>query len=261
MRPQPAKRNATEIVKKAAKKDEASSSASVARGAKRSAKRLTVAEKKSAKNLTKDNVAKKVRAARKKSSSSSAGKVNRECVPGTKFLLNEMRWSEWKLAMCPRCPDDREVWQDRRGSRPGVRNVALFSRSADKAAIYGFALRRVDSRKKYVMYSKVSNGFEGKMWDTALLGKDRVQEEIDNILDAGCELYVRRAVIDRAIKVGEKTLRKARDFSTILRLSYDYAWRFTKRGGEHVSHRQVSITGGISVSSSDIKKCTCVMCS
>ena len=255
-RPAPAKRNAAEVVKKARAAPEPSTSAGLVRKARQSVKNLDVATKKAAKRIT------KTRQAKQEQKAKAGCKDPRETIPGTRFALNTLQWSAWKLAMCEYAPDERDVWQERKRGRPGVRNVGIFSRSSDKAAVYEFAVQRKDSRKKYVVYSKATGGFSDKLWDAELLGRDQVQDEIDSVISKGCQLYVRRALIKTSVQIEGKTLSTPRQFSSFLRSKYDYSWRFMQRAGSsHVSHRQVDIGSGILVSTADIRKCTCVMCS
>ena len=184
----------------------------------------------------------------------------RETVQGSKFILNGLQWSVWKLAVCKSAPDHRNIWQERRNGRPGVRSIDLFDGSTEKAAIYEFAVRH-NSQKKYVVYAKAVSGFKGRSWESALLGKDRVQEEIDSIINKGCELYVRRAVIKNVVKIDFNRLETPQEFSACLRSRYDYAWRFMFRiGSQYVSHRQIDIGGGIIVSNAAIQKCQCEKC-
>ena len=259
-RPATAKKNATAVVKKATEKPGPSTSAAVVRGVRRSAKNLDVVTKKATKAVTKARQA-KVSKDQEQARSKISAKAPRETVPGTKFILSGMQWSEWKLAMTNDAPDEREIWQQRSRCRPGVRNIALFSRSSDKPAVYEFAVRHENSRKKYVVYSKATNRFSG-LWDSALLGKDRCQDEIDSVISSGCELYVRRAVIKTGVEVSGKMLKTPRELSSVLRSKYDYAWRFARRSGsDEVSHRQIDIGAGVLVAKANIRKCTCVMCS
>jgi hypothetical protein len=276
-RPAPAKKTATEVVKKVTRKPEPSAngltkrsrqpvrkakgqpepstSAGLARQAKQSVKNLDVSTKKAAKRITKARQA-------AKQEKKAANRVPRETVPGTKFALSSLQWSPWKLAMCDQAPDDRDVWQERSRGKPGVRNVGLFSRSSDKAAVYEFAVQRSHSRKKYVVYAKATSGFSEQLWDAALLKRDGAQVEIDAVISQGCQVYVRRALIKGRVNLEGKALDTPRQVGAFLRSRYDYAWRFGRRSGStHMAHRQMDIGSGIVVSRSSVRKCSCVMCS
>jgi hypothetical protein len=276
-RPAPAKKTAAEAMKKATKKPvpstsagsakhakksskkatgkpEPSTVAGLARQAKKSMKSLDVSTKKTAKRITKSRQASKEE---DKKVGRSKIRVPRETVPCTKFALSSLQWSPWKLAMCDKTPDDRDVWQERSRGKPGVRNVGLFSRSSDKAALYEFAVQRSHSRKKYVVYAKATGGFR-ELWDAALLGRDQVQQEIDDVITQGCQVYVRRALLKGRVNIEGKSLDTPRLIGAFLRSRYDYAWRFMRRGGStHLAHRQVYIGAGVVVS----RNCSCAICS
>ena len=65
-------------------------------------------------------------------------KIHREKIDDEDFCLNELNWSSWKPAMAPVAVDTRHEWIERRGERPGVRNVDLFTSNCHKPALYEF---------------------------------------------------------------------------------------------------------------------------
>lgn len=154
-------------------------------------------------------------------------KLRRENVPETNFMLREMPWSDWQLVCAPP-KDERGV---------GYRAERIFNGKTDVQALYEIGVQP-KSRKKYAVYSKLSDGFEhGINWDTKLFGRKDIVSEIDNVCNNNCSVYLRRLVIK-----GDKCKEKVRH---ALR-KYDYAWRgvrSVRRG-----HRSV-VKGGVEISS------------
>ena len=255
-KPVAARKTASVVVKRVVKKNTPASSASVAMATRRSAKSLDTSDRKQAHVATKNAIAKKV-GDKKKTAQKKIIKKHRELVPRTKFILKNLKWSPWKLGMAKE-DSENDDWQPRRKDCVGFRNTSLFKIGSDKPAIYEFAVQREKQCKKYVMYSKVTRGFSGMHWDTFLLKKDNVEEEINNILQNGCKLFVRRALIDNPCQINGKTLRKPREYQTLLTQTYDYAWKFAFRNGETKSHRQIE-RNGVALSMG-LDQCNCVMC-
>ena len=165
------------------------------------------------------------------------GKQLRETVPHTRFALNGLVWTKWKLAMTNDKADGDSL-SDRRQKRLGYRNTNLFVNDTKSPAVYEFAVQPKRLHKLYVMYVRVTGGFTSSFhWDTYLLRFPNVLAQLDDVLKQNCKVFVRRALIKKPIKNGTKTLQNAKDVRNFLGKNYDYAWN--KRWFGKLKHRHV----------------------
>ena len=142
-------------------------------------------------------------------------KLKRENVPEQNFTLNGLSWTPWQLAIVPGSSDkmDSEHWTERKNGK-GCRRCSIFGGKTQVAALYEFSVQRCHKAKRYVLYSKFCSGFT-KSWDSRLLCGKVVKSQIDNVVDQGCNVYVRRAVLTSdSKKEAVQSLKR-----------YDYAWR------------------------------------
>ena len=155
-----------------------------------------------------------------------AEKIKREKIEDDDFFLNQLNWSSWKPAMAPVAMDTKQEWIERRGERPGVRNVDLFTSNCHKPAVYEFAVQPPRSDNIHPVLSRATAGFTGNHWDTKLLNGLSVEAQVDRVLKRGCKVFVRRAPFSRPIKnknAGEvSTLNELR---SLIQKTYDYAWQ------------------------------------
>ena len=171
-------------------------------------------------------------------------KHKREVVPQTRFALNNLHWSAWHTAMAAEAPShDDEAWSPRRGEHNGVRNTSLFHNDTECPAVYEFAVQAKQHCKKYPVYFSTSRGFSRKNWDTYLLKRERITHEVDNVLEKGCKLFVRRAKLEKPVKCEGQVLSSIDELRALVAQTYDYAWTSSRHLRD--SHRQVKRNGVI----------------
>ncbi|XP_013405111.1 uncharacterized protein LOC106169974 [Lingula anatina] len=174
----------------------------------------------------------------------------REHVTVNNFLLKNMKWSQWKLAMVKSKPKENvDAWVPRRQKHVGYRNVDLFRDDTQRPAVYEVAVQPKERAKKYVMYVRHTGGFTSHVhWDTYILRHQNVISQLDGVLNQGCKVFVRRAFVPKSVRVGRKSLKGVGEIRSALMDRYNYAWNKRLQGKRH--HRQV-IKCGVTISSED----------
>ena len=152
-------------------------------------------------------------------------KIKREKIDDEDFCLNQLNWSSWKPAMAPVAMDTKQEWIERRGERPGVRNVDLFTSSCHKPAVYEFAVQPPSSDNLHPVLSRATAGFTGNHWDTKLLNGLSVEAQVDRVLKRGCKVFVRRAPFSRPIKNKNLEVSTINELRSLIQKTYDYAWQ------------------------------------
>ena len=164
--------------------------------------------------------------ARTPAKSTTSEKIRRERVIDNEVCFDELNWSSWKPAIAPVAMDKKYEWIERRGERPGVRNIDLFTNNCDRPAVYEFAVQTPAGDKKYPVLSRTTAGFTGSHWDTKLLNGLSVESQLDRVVKRGCKVFVRRALFSRPIK-SKKTgqVTTVNELRSLMQKTYDYAWQ------------------------------------
>ena len=140
--------------------------------------------------------------------------LKRENVPQTNFMLRDLSWSSWKLAIRP---DEQDQWRKRNGDGCGYRAPVIFNGRTRVPAIYEMAVQPKNKVRRFVVYCKTCKGFGNKAnWEKNLLGKKDIQAQIDAVVKQDCQVYIRRAILK-----GTKTQEKLKPAMK----RYDYAWK------------------------------------
>ena len=137
-------------------------------------------------------------------------------MPQTNFLLRDLSWSQWKLAIRP---DEKDLWRKRNGDGCGYRAPTglLFNGRTRIPAMYEVAVQPKNRARRFVVYCKTSKGFGNKAtWEKNLLGKKDIHAQIDEVVRKGCSVYIRRAIL-KGTKAHEK-------FKLSMK-RYDYMWK------------------------------------
>ena len=177
-------------------------------------------------------------------------KKPREKTGNKDFVFNDLPWSRWQVAMAPKTgTTSRGRWRPRTAGRPGMRNLALFETGREEPALYEFGVQLAGKQAKHVMLVKYSSGFETPSWDLYLLRELRVRKQIDNILNHGHKLYVRRAMLSLPCYVSiEGQYVKVTEGDKLKRLLtalYDYPWTERRLTAKDRGTRQVKRSGVI----------------
>lgn len=156
----------------------------------------------------------------------------REHVPQKKFLHRDLKWSLWSLAMVPSIPRGTRLWWVGRGeNKPGFRRDVLFRGDLSKPAVYELAVQPYWGNKRLVMYTKfVTDRKAVQSWENYLFRTRDIQAQIDNVLESGCTIYIRRAACS------DSSVRKT---GLQLTRAYDYAWRRLR--GVRDTHRDLRV--------------------
>lgn len=135
----------------------------------------------------------------------------------------------------------------------------IFDNNFKVSSIYEVAVQTSGSRKKTVVYFRMSKGGFKRTghWATNLMRHKKVRMEVNNVLDQGCSLYIRRGLPNAKTIIKKKS--QMLDANTYIRDNYDYAWNtyIWRRSVDAVSpfglkHRSLKISRkGKSITLSD----------
>ncbi|XP_069133586.1 uncharacterized protein [Argopecten irradians] len=164
--------------------------------------------------------------------------IPRETTSHSAFTCSCLNWSSWRLAYRPTDVNEEK-------SRIGYRRVfkglchkrlQLFNDTC-KTALYEVSVQTKRRGKRYVMFSKVISGtIDNREWEYNLLfgAKLRLRRQIKSVVEQGCNVFVRRAILDKKSLAKVDTLNK-----------YNYAWSRQKDTRQHrqVVRRYVTISG------------------
>ena len=165
-----------------------------------------------AKGLDKTNLSKTLKAY----SENNLRRLKRENVPQTNFMLKHLTWSPWMYAIGPNSPISA-TWRKRSGDGCGYRVPVIFSGKTKIPALYEVAVVPKHRVNKLVVFSKICKGFTSKSnWEKTLLGKKHLRGQLDAVVKQGCQVYVRRAVVNGG---------KVHDNVGAAMKRYDYAWK------------------------------------
>ena len=174
--------------------------------------------------------------------------------------LKKIQWTPWRKAIIPATPKPRgkearnfklrsslpaAVFRGSASSSPpppprrhGLRHVHLFEGERKAPAVYEVAVKLRPS-KRYVLFFKACASWRrGVVWDTVLLNGEGERREVNAVLAAGGQVWVRRGdgVRDRA------SLREAEGH--VLK-HYDYAWQRLHRRRRRLAGRGGGGGGGV----------------
>ncbi|XP_069133583.1 uncharacterized protein [Argopecten irradians] len=155
--------------------------------------------------------------------------IPREKTSKAAFTCSCLNWSSWRLAYCP---TDMTEPKPKRGYRRNFqgkcyKRVQLF-RDSCILALYEVSVQTKLRGKRHVMFSKVISGtIDNRDWEYNLLfgAKLRLRRQIKSVIEQGCKVFVRRAILDK------KSLHKVDTLN-----QYSYAW---SRQKDTRQHRQV----------------------
>ncbi|XP_060594237.1 uncharacterized protein LOC132748644 isoform X2 [Ruditapes philippinarum] len=188
-----------------------------------------------------------------KKSSKSVTIQKREKLPDTcmtKGALKTITWSKWINGVEPKMPTNKQKSNFMKlRTNQGYGPKTIFDNDFEKPAIYEVAVQLPWSRKKYVVYFHMTRrGFAmSGHWSTNLLRHNKVRQEINNVLNQGCSIYIRRG-LPTAKKV-DKFVSQMKAANDYIRDNFDYAWqKYIRRRSEGglsmfgLKHRHVKFT-------------------
>ena len=155
-------------------------------------------------------------------------RLKREDVPQTNFMLRDLTWSPWMVAVAPDSPT-AVSWRKRSGDGCGYRAPVIFNGKTKLPALYEVAVVPKNRVNKLVVFSKICKGFTSKSnWEKTMLGKKHLSAQIDAVVKQRCKVYIRRAVLNR---------RNVHDKVGAVMKRYDYAWKCSS--SDRPCHRYV----------------------
>ncbi|XP_060567147.1 uncharacterized protein LOC132725943 [Ruditapes philippinarum] len=159
-------------------------------------------------------------------------KLRRENVPWSNFVLREMQWSPWKIAIAPDKQKHLKITCARKGNGCGYRAEKIFMGKTQVPALYEVSVQTKYRAKRHIMYHKLlCKGFRSleSNWENRLFGNSDITTQIDRVVKKGCCVYVRRVLLTKPKMLNEAN-------KCLIR--YDYAWNKVK--SERTGHRQVT---------------------
>ncbi len=163
----------------------------------------------------------------------------RENIQASHFGLGHLKWSRWTQILKER--NEGKVT----ATSGKIAKEMAFESGKSKRAIYEFAVQTGHRCRLRVMYFKVTNGISSnKPPCSILLSARHVRRQLDGVLQGGCRVYARRALISRNIKFRGVRCSDIKKFVRKLKMSYDYAWvkpwrapacRVVEKGGHTLS--------------------------
>jgi hypothetical protein len=144
----------------------------------------------------------------------------------TKGALKTITWSKWINGVEPKMPTNKQKSNFiKLSTNQGYGLKLIFDNDFKKPAIYEVAVQLPGSRKKYVVYFRMTKrGFaRSGHWSTNLLRHNKVRQEVNNVLNQGCSIYIRRGV-PKAKKV-DKFVSQMKAANDYIRDNFDYAWK------------------------------------
>ena len=186
--------------------------------------------------------------AAKKRTKRTAGvqpKLRREEVPNNNFMLREMVWSPWQLAVNakgPRNPPQRQLWKPFPGGSNVIYNARPFGYDTDDATVYELAVQVKIRSRKYPVFYTTSDGFEtngtGKDWTERLLTRE-AKAEVNQVVKKGCKVFLRKEKVTKKVKVAATMVDGLHEMRSLINSVYDYPWCSSKDN----SSRDVSKVG------------------
>ncbi|XP_033751279.1 uncharacterized protein LOC117335417 [Pecten maximus] len=172
-------------------------------------------------NVTVSNIKNKL-----KSNGDDADMIPREKTTNKAFTCNCLNWSSWRLAYIPTDVNEEKTKRGFTRNFRGAchRRVQLF-RDNCKSALYEVVVQTKARGKRHVMFSKVISGtIDNREWEYNLLfgAKQRLRRQIKSIIEQGCKVFVRRAILNKKSFAEVDTLDK-----------YSYAWNLQKDTRQH----------------------------
>ncbi|XP_045166590.2 uncharacterized protein LOC123529987 [Mercenaria mercenaria] len=167
-----------------------------------------------------------------------------------KDALKNLTWTKWICGVEPKMPTNKQKSKfEKLRTNQGYGPKSIFDGNYKLPAIYEFAVQIPGSRKKYVVYFRMSKGGfrRSGLWATNLLRHKKVRQEVNSVLNQGCSIYIRRGV-PKAKATGKKRsqMQSANDY---IRDNFDYAWKkyIWRRSEDAVSkfglkHRLIKLT-------------------
>ncbi|OWF52051.1 Ariadne-like RING finger protein R811 [Mizuhopecten yessoensis] len=153
--------------------------------------------------------------------------IHREKVTHSSFTCSRLDWSKWRLAYTPLngtgLSSKRGFITKFRGNC--LKRKELFSGRSRKMALYEVAVQTKIRGKRHVLYSRIVSGNTNNVdWESALLhgGKKRLLGQIQSVIDSGCKVFVRRALVTKRHQSRLNSLDK-----------YNYAWSPQKSSRKH----------------------------
>ena len=159
--------------------------------------------------------------------------------------LRKIQWTPWYKAIIPLqpSPKGRQAWHFKcrspssgtgrtatsaSGARPlrrsGLRHIHLLQdRRQNAPAVYEIAVKPRPSAKRYVVFFKACSSWRRNVvWDTVLLNSGGLHEEVNAVLGAGGQIWLRRGNV--------KDLEALVEAKNHISKCYDYAWQYRRRG-------------------------------
>ncbi|XP_052782003.1 uncharacterized protein LOC128218385 [Mya arenaria] len=162
-------------------------------------------------------------------------KLRRENVPENNFLMRQLNWSPWKLAMSTNKIDGGACVSRKAG---GFRVKELFSGKTKVPAIYEVAIQPKYRCRKYVVFRKMCRrGFRiEKRWERNIFSGRNIQQQLSKCLQNNCKVFMRRLLLDNG-----KVTTAVRRYVT----RYDYAW---KNGQSSITEQREVTRAGVQIS-------------
>ncbi|KAL8563759.1 hypothetical protein ACOMHN_058275 [Nucella lapillus] len=169
---------------------------------------------------------------------------------GKGSCLKKVKWTDWFKAIIPSLPKPKGklAWNfkprslnRRTAHRTGLRNLNILKDRNNAPAIYEFAVQ-LKAKKRYVVYFKTCSIWRLYLkWDTNLLNDYHLHPEVNAVLKAGGQIWMRRGNVE-----SDQQLTEVRGHVNKL---YDYAWKTRKcthkqpAGVRHVKKCNMLISG------------------
>ncbi|XP_033752810.1 uncharacterized protein LOC117336410 [Pecten maximus] len=148
--------------------------------------------------------------------------IHREKVASSSFTCSRLDWSTWRLAYTPVNafePSSKRAFITKFGCKC-LKRKQLFNDQSRKTALYELAVQTKTRGKRHVVYSRTVPGKANTSdWECDLLhgGKKRLLNQIRSVVENGCKVFVRRALVPKRHQSKLDTLTK-----------YNYAWNLQK---------------------------------
>ena len=180
----------------------------------------------------------------------------RENLSSTKFMP-DLTWSKWYSAFQMEEPKTRaDGWAVRSDAHGSFVHKKLFYHDTKVPGVYELAVQPIEGCKKYPVWHTITGGFNSVHWDTYLTHRPHIQGQLDEVLDNGGKVFVRRGkaattkpytinVQVKHPKSGEtETAKSMNELRSLMNKVYDYAWS-VKGGvkGSRIRHRDLQKKG------------------
>ncbi|XP_064623050.1 uncharacterized protein LOC135485180 [Lineus longissimus] len=165
-----------------------------------------------------------------------------------KHPFTSLDWSRWQRLMTKKKPTNRTAknWIPRRFGAVGYRRIGLFRGETRKPAFYEVGVKLPGSQKVNAVYFRLTDGFRKVCHiDSYLFRHVHLHSQIDDVIDSGCDLYVRRANVPANVKIEGNRLAHVDEVRDFVRNKYEYAWNkrvYGKRRHRVVVRRDIRIS-------------------